>query len=322
MYALQLLHQRHTYLMQSMQDFHAPLDSFELLQISGEDSAKFLQGQLTCDLDGFASGSCQLGAACNNKGRVYANFRLIKLGDDFFLSMQPGVLEIAMQTLQKYIPFYKAQMNDASHRFKRFGLTGNKATELLKTIFPALPEKNRSANVGGNIIINLSDNLPRYELWLEDINNADIQARIETLPRREKSAWDILDLQAGILLIEDGDTSLYTPEELNLDLAGFISFNKGCYTGQEIVARMHFRGKANKRLFLASFVADTPEENYTLYDTAGNALGSIFNVRSLNDKSHIGLVILKTNTVLGESFRLGKKETDSSVVLSPFSHVA
>ena len=307
--------------MQSMQNFHVPLDSLELLQISGEDSGKFLQGQLTCDLDGFASGSCQLGAACNNKGRVYANFRLLKLGDDFFLSMQPGVLEIAMQTLQKYIPFYKAQMSDASHRFKRFGLAGNQAAELLKNIVPALPEKNYSTNVDGNIFINISDNLPRYELWLDDSNSADIQARIKTLPRQEKSAWDILDLEAGILLIQDSESTLYTPEELNLDLAGFISFNKGCYTGQEIVARMHFRGKANKRLFLASFETDAAAENLTLYDNSGKALGTLFNLQCLNDTRHIGLVILKTNTALTESFRLGEEETSSSVMLSPFSHI-
>ncbi|MDC1528601.1 hypothetical protein N8600_06050 [Gammaproteobacteria bacterium] len=307
--------------MQSMQNFHVPLDSLELLQISGEDSGKFLQGQLTCDLDGFASGSCQLGAACNNKGRVYANFRLLKLGDDFFLSMQPGVLEIAMQTLQKYIPFYKAQMSDASHRFKRFGLAGNQAAELLKNIVPALPEKNCSTNVDGNIFINISDNLPRYELWLDDSNSADIQARIKTLPRQEKSAWDILDLEAGILLIQDSESTLYTPEELNLDLAGFISFNKGCYTGQEIVARMHFRGKANKRLFLASFETDAAAENLTLYDNSGKALGTLFNLQCLNDTRHIGLVILKTNTALTESFRLGEEETSSSVMLSPFSHI-
>ena len=307
--------------MQSMQNFHVPLDSLELLQISGEDSGKFLQGQLTCDLDGFACGSCQLGAACNNKGRVYANFRLLKLGDDFFLSMQPGVLEIAMQTLQKYIPFYKAQMSDASHRFKRFGLAGNQAAELLKNIVPALPEKNCSTNVDGNIFINISDNLPRYELWLDDSNSADIQARIKTLPRQEKSAWDILDLEAGILLIQDSESTLYTPEELNLDLAGFISFNKGCYTGQEIVARMHFRGKANKRLFLASFETDAAAENLTLYDNSGKALGTLFNLQCLNDTRHIGLVILKTNTALTESFRLGEEETSSSVMLSPFSHI-
>jgi len=307
--------------MQSMQNFHVPLDSLELLQISGEDSGKFLQGQLTCDLDGFASGSCQLGAACNNKGRVYANFRLLKLGDDFFLSMQPGVLEIAMQTLQKYIPFYKAQMSDASHRFKRFGLAGNQAAELLKNIVPALPEKNCSTNVDGNIFINISDNLPRYELWLDDSNSADIQARIKTLPRQEKSAWDILDLEAGILLIQDSESTLYTPEELNLDLAGFISFNKGCYTGQEIVARMHFRGKANKRLFLASFETDAAAENLTLYDNSGKALGTLFNLQCLNATRHIGLVILKTNTALTESFRLGEEETSSSVMLSPFSHI-
>ena len=307
--------------MQSMQNFHVPLDSLELLQISGEDSGKFLQGQLTCDLDGFASGSCQLGAACNNKGRVYANFRLLKLGDDFFLSMQPGVLEIAMQTLQKYIPFYKAQMSDASHRFKRFGLAGNQAAELLKNIVPALPEKNCSTNVDGNIFINISDNLPRYELWLDDSNSADIQARIKTLPRQEKSAWDILDLEAGILLIQDSESTLYTPEELNLDLAGFISFNKGCYTGQEIVARMHFRGKANKRLFLASFETDAAAENLTLYDNSGKALGTLFNLQCLNDTRHIGLVILKTNTALTESFRLGEEETSSSLMLSPFSHI-
>ena len=274
--------------MQSMQNFHVPLDSLELLQISGEDSGKFLQGQLTCDLDGFASGSCQLGAACNNKGRVYANFRLLKLGDDFFLSMQPGVLEIAMQTLQKYIPFYKAQMSDASHRFKRFGLAGNQAAELLKNIVPALPEKNCSTNVDGNIFINISDNLPRYELWLDDSNSADIQARIKTLPRQEKSAWDILDLEAGILLIQDSESTLYTPEELNLDLAGFISFNKGCYKPVRKLWHECILPREGKTsaYFWPHLRQMLPQKTLTLYDNSGKALGTLFNLQCLNDTRH------------------------------------
>ncbi len=307
--------------MSSMQDFHAPLNSLELLQISGEDSGKFLQGQLTCDLEGLATGSCQLGAACNNKGRVYANFRLLKLGTDYFLSMQPGVMEIARQTLQKYIPFYKAQMTDASARFRRFGLAGQQAEELLKTIIPALPERNSSVTIDRNILINVSDNLPRYELWVDDSASEEPQARIETLPRQEKKTWDILDLKAGILFIQADESSLYTPEELNLDLAGFVSFNKGCYTGQEIVARMHFRGKASKRLFLASIESASPGEDLCVYDKADKALGTVFNVLRLNDTHSVGLIILKTDTPVEDSFRLGEKEANITVKLSPFSPI-
>jgi len=305
--------------MSSMQDFHAPLSSLELLQISGEDSGKFLQGQLTCDLEGLAAGSCQLGAACNNKGRVYANFRLLKLANDYFLSMQPGVMEIARQTLQKYIPFYKAQMTDASARFTRYGLAGKQAEELLKNIFPVLPEQNGSATIDGNILINVSDNLPRYELWFDASDCGELQTQIETLPRQEKTAWDLLDLEAGILLIQDSESSLYTPEELNLDLAGFVSFNKGCYTGQEIVARMHFRGKASKRLFLASIESASPGEDLCVYDNADKALGKVFNLLPLNDTQCLGLIILKTDTPVEDSFRLGEKEANIMVKLSPFS---
>jgi len=182
-----------------------------------------------------------------------------------------------------------------------------------------LPEQNGSATIDGNILINVSDNLPRYELWFDASDCGELQTQIETLPRQEKTAWDLLDLEAGILLIQDSESSLYTPEELNLDLAGFVSFNKGCYTGQEIVARMHFRGKASKRLFLATIESASPGEDLCVYDNADKALGKVFNLLPLNDTQCLGLIILKTDTPVEDSFRLGEKEANIMVKLSPFS---
>jgi folate-binding protein YgfZ len=303
-----------------MQSFYASLNAAELLEVSGEDSRKFLQGQLTCELDKIPVGSMSFGAACNNKGRVYSNFRILHQENRFLLSMQPGILTITMQALQKYIPFYKADMADASGQFNRIALAGDDAAELLKGISPALPEKNQSANIEGALLINISDHCPRYELWLKPGQDHPFDQILATLARKEKTAWDALDHEAGIVFIHPQESSLYTPEELNLDLAGFVSFSKGCYTGQEIVARMHYRGKANKRLHTVTLESpETPTDN-VLYNSSQKALGSVINLLNIKDYIYNGFVVIKTGTDLRERFWLGDQKDEIAAEIRPLQY--
>ncbi len=303
-----------------MQSFYTSLNAMDLLEVNGEDSRKFLQGQLTCELDEIGVGSISFGAACNNKGRVYSNFRILHQENRFLLSMQPGVLTITMQALQKYIPFYKAEMADASQQFNRIGLAGDDAEELLRGISPALPEKNKSASIEGALLINISDHCPRYELWLKPGQDHPFDQILATLAHKEKTAWDVLDHEAGIIFINPQESSLYTPEELNLDLAGFVSFSKGCYTGQEIVARMHYRGKANKRLHSVILKSpETPSHNM-LFNSSQTALGNIINLLNKNDNIYIGFIVTKTSTDLKETFWLGDQKAQIAAEIRPLQY--
>lgn len=287
-----------------MRSFYATLDYQDLLAVNGQDSEKFLQGQLTCDLAEVMEGMCVPGAACTNKGRVYASFRLLRNDQVFYLAMQGGVLPVAMATLKKYIPFYKAALADAGSRFQRLGLAGPEAEARLAGHLPVLPDRGRSVMQNGCVVLNVSDLSPRYEIWLPAGSANPFADLLAGLTRAEPVAWQVLDLEAGLCFIQPGDVEAYTPEELNMDLAGFISFSKGCYTGQEIVARMHYRGKAGKRLFAVSAQTPSPLTNCTLHDGNGKALGQVFNWLGPEAGHACGQVVLKADTDTNVSYIL------------------
>lgn len=284
------------------QSFYTALDNQQLLEVSGQDSEKFLQGQLTCDLEKVADNQVAFGALCNNKGRVYASFRLLRQPDAFFLVLQPGLLEVTQQNLKKYIPFYKASLADAGERFHRYGLAGPAAHDYLAAALPGLPAGGMAAAAGDDLVLNLGGAMPRFELWAASPDSPLVRG-LDRLEQAQLADWMALDMQAGIFLTGPDDVELYTPEEANLDLAGFVSFSKGCYTGQEIVARMHYRGKAGKRLFAVAAEKAATLTETALKDTSGKTLGNISNLLYLNDIPH-GMVVLKTTTDLAQPFTL------------------
>jgi tRNA-modifying protein YgfZ len=299
-----------------MESFFTLLDSQDLLQISGEDSEKFLQGQLTCDLDKLPPWHCQLGAACNTKGRVYSSFRLLRTENAYYLAMQSGIGEITKKSLDKYIPFYKAEMTDASQHYKRFGLAGKQAKQEIEKRVSGLPDIGQAIEVNGDILVNLSGDMPRFEIWLSQEPGplADVSSE---LIQEDISQWQALDLENGIILINKEDTEHYTPEELNMDLADFISWDKGCYTGQEIVARMHYRGKAGKRLYKVVLEHAESVSGTALVNSSGNTLGMVFNILYLKNNFILGLTVLKTSIDPAEAAFLDDESIPLPVSISP-----
>lgn len=297
-----------------MQSYYISLDDQELLEISGEDSEKFLQGQLTCDLSDIDNDQLTLGALCNNKGRVYASFRLLRHAYAFYLSLPIGLLDPTRSNLKKYIPFYKATMADASTRFKRFGLVGTAAQDYLSRNLPSMPEFGHARASGEDLVLNLDGSTPRYEIW-SATGDSGLVTGLRDLHKGTMADWKALDMQAGLFLVETADIDQYTPEEVNMDLAGFVSFDKGCYTGQEIVARMHYRGKAAKRLFLVTFKAATQITDFNLKNDTGKTLGMTFNILYLNNIS-IGFIVLRTDTDLSQPLFLTTEQGPVAVTVT------
>lgn len=298
-----------------MQSFYTVLDFQELLEISGEDSEKFLQGQLTCDLDDLAEEHLTLGAMCNNKGRVYASFRLLRHAGAYYMTLPAKLLEPTRQNLQKYIPFYKAAISDATSRYQRYGLAGAAAQDYLAATLPRLPAAGESVASGDDLVLNLGGTAPRYEIWSPAGDSALVRG-LGSLGAGSAADWRALDVQAGIFLVEIADVGEYTPEETSMDLAGFVSFDKGCYTGQEIVARMHYRGKAGKRLYLVTFPGGMQVLDTALKDSSGKTLGNVSNILYLNDIS-FGNVVLKTDTDLAQLLYMTTDKGQVAVTVSP-----
>lgn len=263
-----------------MDNYFVNLNHRELLAISGEDSESFLQGQLSCDLSELSEYDSCLGCLCDNKGRVLASFTLWKIKNVFYLEMETGVAVIAEQHLKKYSVFYKSELAIKTTEFDRIGLIGVESLNYLESLLPEIPSSENQITLSSaeGIFLRMADakNL-RYELWQSKKTNSEL------LPQEGKlEAWKVFDQKQGLYSLQAEDSGLYTPQELNYDQLGHISFTKGCYTGQEIVARMHYRGKAKKRLYLLEVHADSsPEKNMIISTEDDKTVGKIIDIASI-----------------------------------------
>jgi len=231
------------------------LNQFDLVMVQGPDAKKFLQGQVSCDVDELALDQSLSGVVCNLKGRVISDFRLVQLGEDCVLQLETGLGPVIKAVLDKYIVFSKAKTSLVTARFKRYGLLGNDSHRLLTDVFGCCPLVDGKVIQKQNVsVIKIPGLVPRYEIWVEsDSGTSPDPDVIEVIQQSSLSAtsedWKIEDMRAGIIHIDADMTEVYLPQQLNFDIGGLINFKKGCYTGQEIVARMYYRSTAKKRLY-------------------------------------------------------------------------
>ncbi|WP_271411191.1 CAF17-like 4Fe-4S cluster assembly/insertion protein YgfZ [Pseudomonas sp. Q1-7] len=224
-----------------------------LLAVRGVDAAKFLQGQVTCNLNYLDQSTSSLGARCTPKGRMISSFRILAQGDGFLLALSSDLLEAQLNDLKKYAVFSKSTLIDESADWARFGLSQGDGALLALGL--DLPQAADSVARDGNLIaIRLPDG--RAELWAPSAEAASLEARLAAhLPRAELQAWLLAQVRAGIGQVFGSTRELFIPQMINLQALGGVSFKKGCYTGQEIVARMQYLGKLKRRLYRLELAA-------------------------------------------------------------------
>jgi folate-binding protein YgfZ len=222
------------------------LSHLGLLKITGEDAKKFLQGQLTCNIEEISSTQSRLGAHCNPKGRIIFLFLLFYFQNNYYLQMPHEMIPIAIQSLKKYAVFFKVQLHDASGELISIGYSA----ENLNQFTHPLPE-NQDETIQTNdlLIIKILGKKTRYMLCgkIETLSPLWKKMISET-PYISSDHWKCLDIEAGLANIYPETSENFLPHELNLHIFNAISFDKGCYTGQEIIARMHYRGKLKNQL--------------------------------------------------------------------------
>jgi folate-binding protein YgfZ len=263
-----------------MHNFAVAPGAFDVVLVQGTDAARFLQGQLTCDVAALADNQLVQGACCTNKGRVVATFTLVRQQDRYYLCMAKDLARVLVDTLRKYVAFYKQCTLTIPADRVLTGHVGDHAGQLLqKHGISALPPATVAAITGG-WVCRLPGATARVLCW--DAQNEQQSATTAALEQ-----WEALALLNGEFPLHAGDTGLFTPQELHLDRNGYISFDKGCYTGQEIVARMHYRGKLKKALFLVTLSSPLQvagSDTSTPVATAtGNGIGRCLMVRPLAD---------------------------------------
>ncbi|RVD77323.1 CAF17-like 4Fe-4S cluster assembly/insertion protein YgfZ [Pseudomonas koreensis] len=287
--------------------FFCTLSHEGVLAVRGVDAGKFLQGQLTCNLNYLSDSQASLGARCTQKGRMQSSFRILLEGDGVLLAMASELLEPQLADLKKYAVFSKSKLTDESAAWVRFGLEhGDAALASLGLDLPA--ETDSVARSAGLIAIRVSPN--RAELWVPADQADTLKAKLAaTLPEGTLNQWLLGQIRAGIGQVMPTTRELFIPQMLNLQAVGGVSFKKGCYTGQEIVARMQYLGKLKRRLYRVQLDAtELPEPGTPLFAPShSSAIGEVVLAARAEEKIEL-LAVLQAEAAEAGDLHLGALE--------------
>ncbi|MBP6683761.1 MAG: folate-binding protein YgfZ [Halioglobus sp.] len=237
-----------------MSCYYTTLGREALLHIQGPDARTFLQGQVTCDTRKLSASAALPGSYCTAQGRVVCDFLLCALAEDhLILRMRREIRAHSAAVLARYIVFSKAQLQAEREDWQVVACWGADAAGTLQQLFGAIPSTRYGASRGqGFCIVQLDKEGSQFECYLEQTSAAALARRLEqAVQAGAEQQWQALQIASGIARIEAGTSDQFVPQMLNYDVTGHISFNKGCYTGQEVVARLHYKGTPKRRLYLA-----------------------------------------------------------------------
>ena len=260
----------------------ADLSHYGLIRFSGEDAKTFLQSQLTCDIRKIDPRRAQYGSYCTPKGRILATFLLWQQGEDFLMQL-PASLAVAVQKrLSMYVLRAKVTLTNASDDWIRVGIAGPRTAALIETITGTSGGFGQSSQVTHDKEISfLYLSQQRIELITTLENAPGLWDRLSQHAIAVGArCWDRLTIAAGIPVILPETQEMFLPQMINLDAIGGVSFKKGCYPGQEIVARTQYLGKLKRRMFLAHIsTAQTITAGDALYssDMENQSSGNIVN---------------------------------------------
>jgi hypothetical protein len=254
------------------------LSHLGLLEISGEDALTFLQGQVTNDAKLLTGNHAHYTGYCSAKGRLLALFFAFTYNNQLYLELNNKLIEPIAKRLKMYVLRAKVNINNVSDSTVRVGLSGHKIPDLLTQFFAKIPQSAfESASAVNITLIRLPGETPRFEIICDTDRAKEIW---QTLKKHckpvGKPCWEWLEIQAGIPDIYPNTQEEFVPQMVNLDLLEAINFKKGCYTGQEIVARTHYLGKVKRRTHLAHINTSTPPQaGDDIVNLSGEVIGKI-----------------------------------------------
>ena len=222
-----------------------------LIRASGADAAKFLQGQLTNDVLGLAPNQARLAGFCSAKGRLQASFIVWRDGDeDFMLACSASLLAATLKRLSMFVLRARCKLSDVSGEWALYGMVGTAADTRVEGM-----DVWQTANAGGVTTVRLPDSAAKRRALVAV--RSDVLASPEDGTAEPPEAgtislddWKWYEVQSGISMIEAATADRFVPQMLNFELVGGVDFGKGCYPGQEVVARSQYRGTTKRRTFL------------------------------------------------------------------------
>lgn len=241
-----------------------PVTQLGVLTVAGKDAASFLQGQITCNVHDITDNKSSLGAICNPKGRVITTFLLVKRADVYLLLVPVELLAPIKKRLQMYVLRSAVTLTDSSDELCLIGCCQlDVQTSANDQLGNTTRQQSRltidlSRQVNRRLLITDAEDAQQF--WKEQISKYGYQPA-------SSEVWRSLDISDGIPWLTMETSEEYIPQMLNLDTLGGISFTKGCYTGQEIVARTHYLGKSKRQMFVVECdLTEPPAANTAIID--------------------------------------------------------
>lgn len=304
------------------------LSHLGLIAASGADAETFLQGQLTNDVRAVSATHTQLSGHCNPKGRMLASFRVLRIGDAICLQLPRERLPDTLKRLRMYILRARAALEDASDRWVRIGVAGHAVPQRLADLGLRLPERNNAlAETEGASVLRLPGPLPRFEL----IGSAERLGVIwdglsPVCHPGDEDRWALLDIRAGLPTVYRATADAFVPQMVNMQLIDGVSFDKGCYTGQEVVARMQYLGRLKRRMYLGEVASPaTPRPGDELQapgSRSGRGAGLVVDSRPVGGDRYELLAVVEIEAAEQGEVRLGDRGPILTLKAPPYGFPA
>jgi len=270
----------------------AKLEQYGLLQVAGGDARAFLHAQLTNDIEHLAPGAARYAGWCSAKGRLLATFLVVPCADGYLLQLSRDLVPAVAKRLSMFILRSKVKISDATGEWLQYGLW--------------------KASPGGNLSVRQAED--RIEVGI-DAERTLLLARTPQSAEAASLDWALEEIRAGRPLVVQATQDQFVPQMVNLELVGGVDFKKGCYPGQEIVARAQYRGAVKRRMVRLRGAALQPGQEIYSDDAPGQASGTV-----VNSAGGESLAVLQLAAIEGRSpVRVAPESAVLEVLPLPYS---
>lgn len=291
------------------------LSHYGVLEVAGDDASAFMQGQFTNDVAALGLGQAQWNGWCSPKGRLLATFLLWREAAAFYLLMPRAIMPAIQKKLAMYVLRSKVKLADVSDTRQRLGVIGAVGA------MAALPHSDfasvlTSVDSAQGRLIRLS--AQRHVLIAATDTAVGVWMQwAQSIAKAGAARWDLAMIREGIIDINPETQDAFVPQMANFELIGGVSFTKGCYTGQEIVARTQYRGILKRRMARVSFVADAaPPPGTAVYSPAfGDQACGVIALAADAGGTMEALVVAQIDSITGNSLFLDAAHTQPMTVL-------
>ena len=253
---------------------HAELGQYGLLEVTGNDARSFLHAQLTNDITGLVPDRARHAGWCSAKGRLIASFLVVPREGGYFLQLSRDLAPAVAKRLSLFILRSQVKISDASSDWVQLGLWGNESAPAVAGLGLAVPADDLQVARGDSLLV-VRAAAQRYLL----IGPAAERARLAALPAAsDESRWMLEEIRSGHPLVTQATQDQFVPQMVNYERFGAVDFQKGCYPGQEIVARAQYRGQIKRRMVrVRTPVPLRPGQDLYSDDLPGQASGTVVN---------------------------------------------